>query len=59
MKKFKFDNSIDPKTGKPRKGKWVKREWVPANPEFIPTPQSNPNFSPESITWFGRGKEEK
>ena len=40
---------IDKRTGKPRKGKWVNRCWIPDVPEpFVPTPQSNPNFDPSS-----------
>ena len=36
---------IDPRTGKPREGKWVNRHWIPKKPEPItPMPQSNPNF---------------
>jgi len=35
----------DPRTGKPRKGKWVNRVWAPDEPEPQKLlPQSNPSF---------------
>lgn len=40
---------IDKRTGKPRKGEWVNKCWLPDVPEsFGAKPQSNPNFDPSS-----------
>lgn len=50
--------TIDPNTGKPRKGKWVNRIWVPEEPRKWPIlPQSNPDFDPDSR--FGLKKRRK
>jgi len=40
---------LDPKTGKPRKGQWVNRYWVPDVPvKCAILPQSNPDFDPDA-----------
>lgn len=48
---------IDPKTGLPRKGKWVNRIWEPEVPEEVkPLPQSNDTFPTEFR--LGKNREE-
>ncbi len=49
---------IDPKTGKPRNGRWVNRQWAPKphEPRML-LAQSNPNFVLGDGTYFNKGKE--
>ena len=50
---------IDPRTGKPREGKWVNRQWVPRHAVPVSTmPISNPIFDPDSVSFWGRGKQQ-